>query len=79
MSEELRPKLLTPRKVCGTCRFRDNGRCHRRAPGIIDASWIAANGNRVFDAITEWPAVSPDDWCGEWEIIDEGQRFGPGT
>jgi hypothetical protein len=48
---------------CGNCRFClyiDIHECHRHPPtlGLVQGQWMS-----------EWPAVRPSDWCGEWELL----------
>lgn len=42
---------------CATCRFHAGEDCRRHPPRVIvKRGKIAAC----------WPAVEPDEWCGEW-------------
>lgn len=55
-------------ETCGTCKFHGYGRtsaevhsncCRRHAPLIT--------GGLHTDAMTVWPKISVDDWCGEYQ------------
>jgi hypothetical protein len=52
--------------ACSTCRFFRNQECHRHPPTVQSGTW----GCYIFmlnTDSTEWPSVSNDDWCGEYE------------
>jgi len=70
---------LTPK--CATCRFFEpdqfvdafdnEGACHRRAP--LPRSFLFCENRRetpIF-VVDQWPIVSAEEWCGEWEVIAE--------
>lgn len=53
---------------CGNCKFfhdlrdewsRDIGEC-RRSPPVVHVSDVSGND-------TAFPAVTSDEWCGEWK------------
>ena len=43
------------------------GSCHRRAPILGALPW----------GLGHWPAVFPDDWCGDFEAIVREVRTDP--
>jgi len=59
---------------CASCRFfkpgtGHAGTCQRYPPqvyGLVQS--VGKGGEYHLDGIEEvaWPAVRPDDWCGEW-------------
>lgn len=55
---------------CGNCMFIHDGNCRRRSPTAVDASWVnPSTERRVFETATLWPAVKPDDWCGDHQPL----------
>lgn len=55
-----------PEHLCRNCKFYDagaepgyDGTCHRRAPIVT--------GGMMSSVETLWPALGPDNWCGEFE------------
>ena len=53
-SEIAQPKACAQEIVhCLTCKFLQDGRCHRCPPFAATAGWM-------------FPAMSDNDWCGEW-------------
>lgn len=63
--------------TCATCRFfhwstatsvtTSYGECRRRAPVIMDRGYDHAHQGRVHESTTEWPMVTGEHWCGEYE------------
>lgn len=56
---------------CETCQFFVSGNCRRHAPVVFDRSWDQADSyggkNRIVESHTEWPVVSPSEFCGDWK------------
>ena len=50
---------------CGNCRFGLLETCHRNAPRPRDFPICSEGG--ILTNNTEWPAVEPTDWCGEFQ------------
>ena len=44
--------------VCGTCRFYEDGDCHRYPPQLVSPNQLSW-----------YPDVGPEDWCGEWQSL----------
>jgi hypothetical protein len=51
--------------TCRTCAHwcEEKNECHAHAP--IAISILVANNHEGIDAITVWPSVTEDEWCGE--------------
>lgn len=53
---------------CSDCKFYSvaDQECRRNAPTFtmsLSGGWMWFSS----DAVSGWPNVGPDDWCGEWE------------
>ena len=68
---------------CETCAFWIRSECHRKAPGGPYPYEETAIGLGGLDGTTHhctmtmvslWPHTKPDDFCGEWELKDAGER-----
>lgn len=70
---------------CETCVFwkRKNdiseaGRCRRYAPKPIN--WFVPDSGEEDDAEPTpeavWPVTWNDDWCGEWQSMFGGKKWG---
>lgn len=63
-------------KCCESCRFwcppydGERGECRKYAPSPMNVRDSA----RSHSVETYWPAMSKDDWCGEFEKHEEGWR-----
>lgn len=53
-----------PKETCATCAFFGGKRCRRRAPLVVV---MPGSEYRDAEAVSGWPLVSADEWCGEWE------------
>ena len=63
---------------CSSCKFYVSQRCKKRCPSIVTYTESTNDGYGSDDYITtwektEWPAVSWDDWCGEYEQKENGE------
>ncbi len=47
---------------CATCLYERDTECHRVPPIVV-----VVNGKRL----TAWPAVRPEDGCGDWAFDHE--------
>jgi hypothetical protein len=72
----LKPLLRLER--CEKCKFKSavpnspNFEC-RRHPATVHLIPVSQSGNRMgFQAMSTWPTVQPDQWCGEWKPHVEG-------
>ncbi len=52
---------------CGTCRFCEEGRCHRMPPASVKHPWMSGPTD-------EWPEVNPGEWCGEYDKLDNQEE-----
>jgi hypothetical protein len=52
-------------QFCDQCRYWRDGECRRHAP-------MPRKAGRV--ALSDWPNVQSNDWCGEWVAHDEVSR-----
>lgn len=64
--------LLRPER-CDKCKFKSaipnspNFEC-RRMPATVHLLPVAQTGNRTgWQAMSTWPTVQPDQWCGEYK------------
>lgn len=52
--------------VCITCKYYNgnNGTCRNNPPTVIS---VQDNIDGYYKAISYFPEVYEDDWCGKWE------------
>ena len=55
-------------RLCGTCRYFDDGACKRYPPIRVCESWDLTSGVPVAKVdLTMRPVVRPEqEWCGEY-------------
>lgn len=52
------------RPTCATCRFWEQGMCHRGPP--LSSIFLYGYGN-----VAKWVSTAPNDWCGEHQPTTE--------
>ena len=57
---------------CADCKYWENSlqQCRKHPPTVIHQ--IMQVGHVMTDAISTWPEVEGDDWCGDWVEKKEG-------
>lgn len=62
-----KPVIKSKCKNCNAYKVTSkvNGSCRRYPPTVVSLNNISS---------PFWPTVSQDDWCREWEPIDDGEQ-----
>ena len=58
-------------KRCGTCNHFRNNECHRYPPKIFMYEESTGFQGRAMVTRSRWPRVSENDYCGEWQPMEE--------
>ena len=66
---------------CAACIYLGPEGTHDSSPAIIGPTCRRhapiATGGMMSGSRTMWPVVQPDDWCGDFEPVEQDGPFGP--
>ena len=59
---------------CVRCRFFEvqtetGGQCRRHSQQVVTWTDRDFEGRSIYSSVFDWPQVSTDQWCGEWESV----------